>query len=267
MLPDMRRHIWMAVLGLQLLGSLVLAQSGGGSPAQPPSPFKSKLLRVGVTPDSPPLIFKAGSSYEGVEIDFARLLGKELDRPVAFVSLPWDEQIDALKDGKIDIIMSGMTVTREREEDVAFSPPYLNFGQMAMVRQQDRARFTSVRTLLDTTARVAVIPETTGAAFVKENFENANVIEFETPDSAVDAVVRSNADVFIYDSPVILWLSGKREMENVAPVTISLTIEYLAWAMRPDDEQLQQEVADALLEFEQDGRLQTVLDRWLPDRR
>lgn len=229
-----------------------------------PSPFKTEPLRVGVTPDSPPLVFKVGDETEGLEIDLARLLGKELGRPVVLVDLPWAEQIPALLGDRIDIVMSGMTVTREREEQVAFSPPYLNFGQMTLVRKADRPRYTSVRSLLDTSGKIAVIPDTTGAAFVADNFEHAEVVEFDEPDAAAEAVVRGKADAFVYDSPVILWLGGKREMEDVVPVTINLTVEYLAWAMRPSDKKLQDQVTAALIQFEDDGRLQTVINRWLP---
>lgn len=262
MIPRMRLLKAIGLLALTLLQAALL--HGQAEKATAPSPFKTEPLRVGVTPDSPPLCFKVEDQYEGVEIDLARLLGKELNRPVVFVELPWAEQITALKDGKTDIIMSGMTVTRDREEEVAFSPPYLNFGQMSLVRKNMRARYTSVRSLLDTSAKVAVIPETTGADFVKENFKNADVVTYETPNAAIDAVVTSKADIFVYDSPVIQYLGGKREMEEIVPVNITLTIEYLAWAMRKDDEKLQKQVAEALIEFENDGRLKTVLNRWLP---
>lgn len=251
-----------ALLGLTLI-SLTLLQAQADKPV-PPSPFKKEPLRVGVTPDSPPLAFKIDEHFEGVEVDLARLLGKELNRPVVFIEVPWAEQIQSLKAGKTDIIMSGMTVTREREDEVAFSPPYLNFGQMSLVRKNERARYTSVRSLLDTSSKVAVIPDTTGADFVQKNFKNAEVVKFDSPEAAIDAVVSSKADVFVYDSPVILYLAGKREMEEIVPVNINLTIEYLAWAMRQDDEKLQDQVADALIQLENDGRLKTVLNRWLP---
>ena len=53
-------------------------------------------LMVGITPDYPPLIFRQGESITGIEIDLARKLGKELNRPVRLVTLKWEEQIDAL---------------------------------------------------------------------------------------------------------------------------------------------------------------------------
>ncbi|WP_309400159.1 substrate-binding periplasmic protein [Cerasicoccus maritimus] len=252
-----------ALLGLTVFLQLGQASAQADKP-MPPSPFKVEPLKVGITADSPPLVFKSGGEYQGVEIDLANLLGKELGRPVVFVEVPWEDQIKELDAGKTDIIMSGMTVTRERETQVGFAPPYLNFGQMSLVRKGERARYTSVRSLLDTTSKVAVIPGTTGAAFVKENFKNADIMEFDTPDAAVDAVVTGKTDIFVYDSPVIQWLASKREMEDVVPVNINLTIEYLAWAMRADDMKLQNQVAQALFQFENDGRLQTVINRWLP---
>ncbi|WP_309384545.1 substrate-binding periplasmic protein [Cerasicoccus frondis] len=259
----MRLLRYIALLGLTVFLQLGQAFAQAEKPVAP-SPFKVEPLKVGVTADSPPLVFKSGGQYQGVEIELAQLLGKELGRPVVFVEVPWTDQIKSLDEGKTDIVMSGMTVTREREAEVAFSPPYLNFGQMSLVRKNERARYTSVRSLLDTTGKVGIVPETTGAAFVKENFKNAELVEYKTPEAAVNAVVTGKADVFVYDSPVILWLASKREMEDVVPVNINLTIEYLAWAMRMDDIKLQNQVAKALFQFENDGRLQTVLNRWLP---
>ncbi len=253
----MHRRLFFAALFLACAG--LFAQSGL-------SPFKSAPLKVGVTPDSPPLIFKAGGEMEGIEAELARLLGKELGRPVQFVELPWEEQIPALLEGKTDIIMSGMTATKEREEKIDFSAPYVEYGQMAMVRDDDRVRYPSARDIMATRGKVAVIPGTTGADFVERFFPKAETVKFETPAAAAKGVVTSQADVFIYDSPVILWLGGEYKQEGVSPVGINLTVEYLAWGMRPDDKKLQEQVAAAQKKLETNGDIGWVLDRWLPER-
>jgi ABC-type amino acid transport substrate-binding protein len=51
---------------------------------------KQNTLRVGITPTYPPLIFKLGDKIAGVEVDLARKLGEELNRPVEFVEFRWD---------------------------------------------------------------------------------------------------------------------------------------------------------------------------------
>ncbi|HID97627.1 MAG TPA: transporter substrate-binding domain-containing protein, partial [Thermodesulfobacteriaceae bacterium] len=54
------------------------------------------VLRVGISPDYPPMIFKQGKKLAGLEFEPASILARELDRLVKFVELRWDQQIPAL---------------------------------------------------------------------------------------------------------------------------------------------------------------------------
>ncbi len=252
------------LLRFLLIFTLALPLFGQDTSRPNLSPFRVAPLKVGVTPDSPPMVFKTGENLDGVEIDLARLLGKQLNRPVQFVELPWDEQIPALKDKRIDIIMSGMTITQEREEVVTFSEPYLEYGQMAMVRSEDKVRYNSIKNILSTRAKAGVITDTTGAHFVDNHFPRAKPVEYSTPKEATDALVRGQVDLFIYDSPVVLWLASKRAGDEIVAVPQNLTIEYLGWAMRKDDTSLQQKVDDALAAMTEDGSLNHTIALWLP---
>src|SRR5262245_32751572 len=83
-------------------------QAFAGEPASNPP------LKVGVSPIFPPMVFKQNGNLAGVEVDLARAFGEYLGRPVTFVELPWKDQIDAVNQGRIDIIMSSMSVTTAR---------------------------------------------------------------------------------------------------------------------------------------------------------
>ncbi|MBC2596372.1 amino acid ABC transporter substrate-binding protein [Ruficoccus amylovorans] len=257
---DIRSHI----LRFLLLFTLALPLVGQDTDRPNLSPFRVAPLKVGVTPDSPPLVFKTGDKLEGVEIDLARLLGKQLKRPVQFVELEWEDMIPALQDKRIDIVMSGMTVTREREDLVAFSEPYLEYGQMAMVRSEDKVRYNSINNILSTRAQAGVISDTTGANFVDNHFPRAKPVEFSTPEQATDALVRGQVDLFIYDSPVILWIASKRAGDEIVAVPQNLTVEHLGWAMRKDDTALQNKVNTALTTMQEDGSLNHAIALWLP---
>src|SRR5215471_14493718 len=89
-----------------VLLSFIAARTSSAADAAP--------LRVGVTPNFPPIIYKEGGQLAGAEVDFAQALGAELGRPIQFVELSWEDQIPALADGRIDIIMSSMSITRAR---------------------------------------------------------------------------------------------------------------------------------------------------------
>ena len=115
---------------------LVAFGTAGSVTAQDVAGEKSPL-RVGITPNYPPMIFRLNEKITGVEADFAMRLGRELNRPVQFVELEWDQQIGALLEGQIDIIMSAMTITDARKVRIYFTDPYLKSGLVAAIRAED----------------------------------------------------------------------------------------------------------------------------------
>jgi polar amino acid transport system substrate-binding protein len=54
-----------------------------------------------------------------------------------FLELSWEQLPEALLAGKIDIIMSGMSITAARQVRMDFARPYLRAGQVALVRRED----------------------------------------------------------------------------------------------------------------------------------
>jgi ABC-type amino acid transport substrate-binding protein len=88
-------------------------------PTRPGAP----LLRVGITPNYPPLAFQKQGALSGLEPDLARAVGRELGRPVVFVERPWQILIPSLEAGEIDVIMSGMSMTEARQHRVWFVQP------------------------------------------------------------------------------------------------------------------------------------------------
>jgi len=55
----------------------------------------------------------------------------------------WEDEIEALLNGRIDIIMSGMSITKAREVRIAFTEPYLKSGLLAAFRAEDTKKYTT----------------------------------------------------------------------------------------------------------------------------
>lgn len=106
-----------------------------------PAYTEEDVLRIGITPNTPPIIYKDKNDIVGVEADLARKLAAELGKSPKFISLKWEDQIPALLDGRTDIIMSGMTITELRSMRINFSQPYLKIGQMALIRLEDVSKY------------------------------------------------------------------------------------------------------------------------------
>ena len=117
-------------------------------------------LRVGITPDYPPLIYRQGNDLVGVGVEMARRLGQELKRPVTLVTLKWEDQIPALLEKQIDIIMSGMSITPAREVRIRFAEPYMKSGLVAAFRAEDARKYTTREVILNSFSVVAAVKST-----------------------------------------------------------------------------------------------------------
>ncbi len=223
-------------------------------------------LYIGVTPIAPPLVYKEGGRIVGLEADFGVALGEYLGMPVRFVELNWDDQITALEKGKIDIIMSGMSITQARNFRVNFCDPYFRAGQMMLVDIASANQYP--RGYYDLkwkkNIRIGVIEATTGDYFARKNLPKAKINNYTTTSSAVNALIRGTIDAFIYDAPMIAYAASMNESKGVVPVYNLLTEEYLAWAVKKGDKTLQRQANDFLKAYKADGRLDSSLRKWIP---
>ncbi len=236
-----------------------------GTKSSAPEPVQNEnVLRVGVSTNAPPLIFRQNERITGLEADFARELATYLGKSLYFVELKWEKQVTALLDNKIDIIMSGMTKTALRQARVTFSTPYFRSGQMALIRMKDAASFrTGFYSIKDDVA-IGAVEDTTGEFFVLEQFGNNKTVSFSKSTDAVEALIKGEIDIFIHDAPVIMYLGSENETRRVTPVYSLFTEEYLAWAVRKDDQVLLEAANAFLQQIHKNGRLKQLIRRWIP---
>ena len=225
---------------------------------------KNPTLYVGITPDCPPIIFKKGNQILGLEADLARELAKTMDRPLKFVEVPWGQQINALMADKFDVIMSGMTITRARRVRIAFSEPYLQQGQMALVRRTDLDRFGNSLRVCNANANFAVQRKTTGDIFVQQVCRNASSVGNLDPADAAQAICCKMIDIYIHDAPIIIWLASENEAD-LTTVPIQAPTQSIAWGIKKTDVDLQDTLNKVLAQWKQDGTLDRIRQSWLPD--
>lgn len=222
------------------------------------------ILRVGVTPNAPPLIFKQGGKIVGLEADFAREFAKYLDRSLRFIELEWEDLIPALLENKIDIIMSGMTRTPLREVRIAFTARYLESGQMALIRREDAARFSTGIFALTTSSAIGVIKNTFGEYFVDERYSSIKKVLFSSPQAAAKAVIDKKIDMFIFDAPMVFYLASEYESKGLTVLWTLLTREDLAWGVRKDNVELLTAANDFLQDPGNQEMLKKMTQYWIP---
>jgi polar amino acid transport system substrate-binding protein len=224
----------------------------------------AQVLKVGLSPDYPPLQYKQDGRIVGVEPDNARAVAKILGREMAIFEYPFDELIPALEQGRIDVIMSGFSVTAERSQRIAFADPYLQVGQMAILHKSRIGNFAQPWAIYREGVRVGVEPGTTGAAFAERELTDAVINYFADPTAAFEGLREDEIDLYIHDAPTAWQLANSMDTDDLISTYKPLTTEYLAWAVRKGDDQLVADLNRALLEMRDSGTLQYIINRWIP---
>jgi len=97
--------------------------------------LKSGELRVGTSGSQPPFTMKSkDGQLMGYEIELAKLLIDAMNIKLKFVEKPFSELLAALEKGEIDVIMSGMTITPERNLKATFAGPYIVSGKSILAK-------------------------------------------------------------------------------------------------------------------------------------
>lgn len=222
------------------------------------------VLRVGVTPNSQPIIFKQGHTITGIEADFSKKIGAALGKEIHFIEVPWNKQIEYLEQNKTDIIMSGMTQTSARSIRINFATPYMQSGMSGLFRRNSYdPTGLAASIIINQNKRIGYLKNTTGEIFVMQRFLRTEKVGFSTATAAVKALKNGKIDMFIYDAPMVWWLSAMNESDLVAFPDL-LNIEPLAWGVRKGQMDLLDQLNELVLEWEQDGTSQRIIQNWIP---
>lgn len=244
------------ITGLIVLLSLLLLLAGCASGPD---------LRVGIATNYPPLVFMDNGVPSGIEPDLARQLGKQTGRKIVYEIVPFDRLIQTLQDGKIDMIMAGMSVTPERQEKISFADSYMKIGQMLLIREKDVKRFPHALFEQSAGVRVGVVKGTTGEQFALKTLTWGGLTHFDSTEAAVRALEQGGIDCFVHDAPTIWRFSADLATQRPGLIGLfePLTDEPLAWAVRKSDQALLGQLNAELQKMRNSGRLQDILNKWL----
>tara|TARA_B100001540_G_scaffold300184_1_gene305400 strand:+ start:928 stop:1674 length:747 start_codon:yes stop_codon:yes gene_type:complete len=224
----------------------------------------AEALRVGVSADYPPLVYRQDGKIVGIEADNIRAVGKIINRDAQIVDMPFKKLIPALRAGEIDVIMSGLSVTEERAELVTFTEPYMEIGQMAIIHRDKVGSFAQPWSIYREGVRIGVEPGTTGAMFAATELPDAQVSFYADADAAFRGLREDQIDLYIHDAPTSWRLATSSEDSDLLSLYSPLTSEYLAWAVRRENGALAVELNRALATMKGNGTLRYILNRWIP---
>ncbi|MEE4194827.1 MAG: transporter substrate-binding domain-containing protein [Anaerolineae bacterium] len=197
----------------------------------------------------------------GISVEMAYALGEYLDRPVRIENMAWSGLIPALTTGKIDIILSSMTITEERAKTVNFSDPYAK-AQLSLLVNND-SPVESFDDLKEEGALLAVKNGSTGHLFALENLPEENIVVFDKETACVLEVEQGRADAFVYDALTVYRNAEDNENTHAVFTPFQEEYEYWGMALNQEDTELLAQVNAFLAQYQAEGKMNELADTYL----
>lgn len=202
-------------------------------------------------------------NFVGFDIDMAKEMAKAMGVKFVPVNTAWDGIIPALLTKKFDIIMSGMTITQERNLKINFCDPYIVVGQTILLNKKHEGAVKSYKDLNDPKYIVTSKLGTTGEQAVKRMIPKATYKSFETETEAALEVVNGKADAYVYDQPNCVVFMAEQGKDKLVFLDEPFTYEPLAWAVRKGDPDFINWLNNFLRQYKNDGRYEVLYNKWI----
>jgi len=226
-----------------------------------------KPLVVGMELQYPPFEMsdKQGKP-SGVSVDLAYALGKYLGREVKIENIAWDGLIPSLKTGKVDLIISSMTITKQRAKTIDFSIPYAQ-SNLAILTST-KSGIKNINDLNQKGKKIAVKKGTTGHIYAGKYLKNADLLMFDKENAAVLEVIQNKADGFLYDQLTIYKNWNKHKDNTVALLKpFQKTPEYWGMAIKKGNDQFKAKVNAFIKQAKNDGTFDNLSKKYLTKAR
>jgi ABC-type amino acid transport substrate-binding protein len=205
--------------------------------SQLPAKIKDRLI-VGVITDNPPFTYKnANSILSGFEIDLIKELSKRLKKKAIFIELSKEKVLNYIKEGKIDIAIGGIRVSKDNSTPTSI----LNDSLMQDVRSK----------------KIGVIEGSAANYYLNYTLGNKNnIIIYKTNEELLLSVLSNKVTYIILDKVVFKYYHKQDKYKNLEIIGQNINSTYLAGGisiLMQDNSVLKKEIDLQLSNLKKEG--------------
>jgi lysine-arginine-ornithine-binding protein len=227
----------------------------------------TQTLRFGVDPSYPPFESKApDGSYVGFDIDLGNALCTQLHKKCVWVEQNFDGMIPALKARKFDAILSAMSATPTRRQQIDFSHR-LYLSSSALIAAEGSSLQPTAQALQG--KRVGVVQGSTQESYANAEWapKNVTVVSYQTQDQIYQDLVTHRIDAAFQaavqaDFGFVKTPRGAGFALVGKPVSDGRVAGDVAIGLRKGDAALETEINQSIVAIRHDGVYQKVAARY-----
>ena len=246
-------------VGIAFLALSAFVFAGGAKETK-----EAETMKIVVATDAtwPPMeMVDEQKQIVGFDIDLLTAAAKEGGFAVEFKNTAWDGIFAGLEAGKYDAVISSVTITDERKKSMDFSDPYINAGQVIVVKTEAKG----VEKLADLKGKtVGAQIGTTGAFEIEKNKE----LKFKSYDEiglAVEDLVNGRLDAIVADNPTAASyvLQNANYKTKLKIVGVPFTDEYYGIAVKKGNAKILSAINAGLKKVKDAGLNKQLEAKWL----
>ena len=255
------KRVWdvLSVLVLLAYAGVVLYTSRGAADPIWTAARERGVLRVGTDPGFRPFAYTSGAGLQGYDVDIANEVARRLGLRVEWVPVGYDALYDALSTRRVDLLAAALPLAPEQGWRARFSIPYLNAGQVAVVRRG--ARIVEQADLDGRTVGAALgsDADTLLRSLGRTRPTVTLRTDYETPEAVIDDLAAGRLDAAIVDAVSGIAAVNSRPALRVG---FALSFDPYVLAVPVEAYRLQAEVDAALDAMREEGFFDRLNRRW-----
>ncbi len=252
----MSKKIGLLALFIGLLLALVACGDASES-----SGDKKETLKMATSADYPPFeSHDTNGDFIGFDIDLAHAVAEELGYELEITDMSFDGLIGSLQAGRVDMVLSGMSATEDRKDNVDFSTEYNRSGEMFISTKENEIQDMDELDGKTIGVQLGSIQEE-GAEKIKDDY-GFNVKKIDDAGMLIQELVTGRIDVAYLDKEVAQGYMKAQDLVGFNDPTRSSPGMAIAF---PKGNDLVDKVNEVLEQFEEDGTLDALKEEWLTE--
>ncbi len=226
---------------------------------------ESKELVLGTNAAFPPFEFTTTNgvvgNYDGIDICIGKKIADSMDRELKVEDMEFDGLVAAVKSGKVDMAVAGMTATDERRQSVDFSDTYYTASQV-IITNPDNTDINSAEDLKNDKT-VGVVLGYTGDGIVTDDLEveESKITRANRGIDIVQDVKNGKLDAVVIDRETGVALAEKEGLRFVEDPEVFEAEEY-AIAVKKGNTELLEQINSVLREMKESGEIEEIANQY-----
>jgi glutamate transport system substrate-binding protein len=216
-------------------------------------------ITIGVKFDVPPFGFKNPQTgdVEGFDVDLGQAIADKLGVQPRFIEAITDNRIPFLQQGTVDLILSTMTITRERDAEVDFSEPYYIAGGRVLVPED-----SDIQDVQDLGGRrVCTARGSTYQQSIKKEAPDADLRLIDTYSECFELIQDGAVDAVSTDNVILTGMIVQDD--TLKMVGEEFTTEPYGVGIPQGETEVKEFVDGVIDEYIEDGRWEDAYQEWV----